>query len=159
WVFPDWRLKVLEVGNLEFDACAQLRFRQVGVRKADIVWSAPHLVEIVDRMHEDACDIADVNVIALKMRLKQHDKPVINRAINKIVDQEVDAHARRHAKNGGNPKADSFVALQHDFFRLDLVPPVKRNRPQRRVLGTEFALLADAVAAVSDWHNDALLHR
>ena len=111
------------------------------------------------RVHEGAGDVAHVDVVALEVRLEQHDEAVVDRAIDEIVDQQIDAHARRHAEHGGQPKADRVVALEHDLFRLDLVAPIERDRPQRRILGAEFALFADAVAAVGDRHDDALIRR
>ena len=115
------------------------------------------LVEIVDGVHERARHIADVDVVALEVGLEQHDGAIGHRAIDEIVDQQVDAHARRHAEHGRQPEADRVPAIEHDLLGLHLVAAVERDRAQRRLLGAELALLADAVAAVGGRHDDALL--
>src|SRR3954466_749761 len=110
-------------------------------------------------MEESARDVANVNVVSLEMRLEQHDETVVDSAIDEIVDQKIDPHARRHAEHSGKPQADGAVSRQNDFLGFDLIDAVERYRPKRRFLGAKLARLADAVTAIGDRHDDALLWR
>lgn len=73
---------------------AELHFRDIGLRQADVVDLALHGFEMLDAVLEDARDIADVDVIALEVTLEQDDEAVVHGAVSEIVDQQVDAHAR-----------------------------------------------------------------
>ena len=90
-----------------------------------------HVGELVHGVHERARDVADVNVVALEVRLEQHHEAVIHRPVDEIVHQEIDAHARRHAEHGGEPQADRILPIEDDLFRRDLVAAVERDRTQR----------------------------
>src|SRR5689334_24416663 len=108
-------------------------------------------------MNEGARDVADMNVVSLEMRLEQYNKTIVDGAVDEIVDQKINPHARRHAEHGGQPQADGVVSRQNDFLGFDLIDPIERHRPKRRVLSTELSRFADAITAIGDGHNDALL--
>jgi hypothetical protein len=104
-------------------------------------------------------NVANMDEIALEMRLEQHDHAVVHGPIDEVVDQEIDPHPRRHAEHRRQAQAHGIAARQDDILGLDLVAAVERYRAQRRIFGAELVFLADPIAAVGDRHDDALVRR
>ena len=136
---------------------AKLELGEVRVVEADVVGLALHFLEVGDAVQKRARHVADVDVIALEMPLKNQHRAVVDGAIDKIIHEQIHPHARRAAEHRGEAEADAVFARQHGFLGLDFGDAVARNRAQRRVFGAEFPLFADAVAAVGDGHDDPLL--
>ena len=65
--------------------------------------------------------------------------------------------SQRFAKHGGEAEAEAVVTREHGLLGGHLGAAVKGDGAQRRFLGAKFAFLADAIAAVGDGHDDALV--
>ena len=83
---------------------------RLAVAQADVVGLALHRVEVVHGVQEGAGDVAHVDVVALEVRLEQHDEAVGDGAVGEVVDEQVEAHARADAEDGGEPQGDARPA-------------------------------------------------
>src|SRR5439155_23511756 len=107
-------------------------------------------------INECAGDIANMDVVPLKMRLEQHHCAVVHRTIYKIIDEQIDSHSRRHTKNGSETETDTVAAAEDCFLGLYFSTPIQRDWPQRSIFRTELLLFPDAIAAIGHRHHHAL---
>src|SRR5688572_1399638 len=146
----------VKIGDVLFHFERQLFFGKVGCIKPGIVGPAYHPIRIFNAVKEGIRDIADMNIIALEIFLKDHDVSVGRRGINKMVDQEIETHARRHTKNGSEAQCYRIRTFQQLLLSLSLRLAVERYRLQRGVLRAENIAGFRAIAAVGRWINHEL---
>src|SRR3989442_4499631 len=90
-------VRVLSDGSFEkhkarknlLDNLTKLHFGQVGIVQADVVRFVFHRPEVLDRMKKDPGYIADMNVVALEMPLKNDDSSIMDSSIDEIVHEEI----------------------------------------------------------------------
>lgn len=156
WVFANWGFKEDEIGEVLLDFLAELELGEVGVFEADVVGAATHGGEVGDGKSEDGGGIANVQIVALEMRLEEDDGAIGDSAVNEVVDKEVEAHARGHAEDGSKAEGDGVFAFEDGCFGFDFGAAVEGDGAEGGVLGAGDAGLANTIAAIGNGEEDGL---
>ncbi len=146
-----------ELRDVLLDLLAELPLADVRVAQADVVGPALHRVVVGQGVAERPSPVANVQVVALEVRLEQHHEAVDHCPIREVVDQQVEPHPGAGAEQRREPERDAVAPIEQVLLELDLQSPVERDRPQRRGLVAFDVRFADAVAAVRRGKDQHLL--
>ena len=149
-ILADWRFEIDEARYLRLDPLAQLRLRNIGVRQADVIGPALHLVEIVDRMNEGTRDVV--------IRQFAHDY-VTDDVISCLTPSPIDLANYRDVvlERFGNPAirdTNQRVAMD-GFSKIPgfIAPTIRERLAKDESIASVAMLPALFLAFLQRWHH------
>ena len=156
-VLTDWRFEENKLREVLLNHFTEFQLCEIGILQAHVVRTPPHGLKMLDSVQKDAGHIADMDIIAFEVSLKNHDRPIMDSAVHEVVDEKVEAHPWRHAEDCREAETDAVFSLQHSSLRFNLAGAVEGEWLERRFFGAWHSRLADPVAAVRYRHQNLLM--